>query len=155
MFLFYHNTSCWSQKQDRVNKEFFNQFKRKYKLVSISSLKWLDGSYTSDDSKMRGIVSDYYHQLLSATTFTIDSLYNKEDILATVQQKITNEMTSHLLQPFTFQEVYFATKSLGKVGCLGKDGIGVGFYLYYWDFLGPICWDRSPSNAEANRNKLM
>ena len=47
-------------------------------------------------------------------------------------------MTSHLIQPFTFQEVLFATKSLGKDVCPGKDRIGIGFYLHYWDFLGPI-----------------
>ena len=137
-FFFYRNVARWSQKQDRVNKEFFNQFKRKYKPVSITSLKRPDGSYTSDESEMRGIVSDYYHQLLSTTTFTTDSLYKKQDILATIQQKITNEMASHLIQPFTSQEVLFATKSLGKDVCPGKDGIGVVFYLHYWDFLGPI-----------------
>ena len=27
---------------------------------------------------------------------------------------------------------------MGKDVCPGKDGIGVGFHLHYWDFLGPI-----------------
>ena len=39
---------------------------------------------------------------------------------------------------FTFQEVLSATKSLGKDVFPRKDEIGVGFYLHYWDFLGPI-----------------
>ena len=47
-------------------------------------------------------------------------------------------MASYLLQPFTFQEVFFATKSLRKDVCPGKDGIGVGFYLHHRDFLGPV-----------------
>ena len=87
---------------------------------------------------MRFIVSDYYHRLLSAKPFTIDSLHKKQVFLTTVQQKVTNVMTSHLLQPFTSQEVFSATKSLDKDVCAGKDGIGVGFYLYYWDFIGPL-----------------
>ena len=47
-------------------------------------------------------------------------------------------MASHLLQPFTFHEVLSATKFLGKGVCPRKDRIRVGFYLHYWDFLGPI-----------------
>ena len=27
---------------------------------------------------------------------------------------------------------------MGKDVCRGKDGIGIGFYLHYWDFLGPL-----------------
>ena len=97
-----------------------------------------NGSYTSNDSEIRGIVSYYYQQLLPVTSFTIDSLYKKQVILATVQQKVTDVMTSNLLQPFIFQEVLPTTKSLGKDVCPGKDGIGVSFYLHYCDFLGPI-----------------
>ena len=39
---------------------------------------------------------------------------------------------------FTQQEVFSAAKSLGKDVSPGKDGIGVGFYLHYSDFLGPL-----------------
>ena len=84
------------------------------------------------------IVSDYYQQLLSAESFSEDALYKRQVVLATVQQKVIDVMASHLLQRFMPQEVLSATKSLGKDVCLGKDGIGVGFYLHYWDFLGPL-----------------
>ena len=47
-------------------------------------------------------------------------------------------MTSQLLQPFTSQEVFVAAKSLGKDVCPRNNGIGIGFYLNYWDFLGPL-----------------
>ena len=137
-FFYYRNVARWSQRQDRVNKDFFNQFKRKNKPLSITSLKRLDGSYTSDESEMRNIVSDYYQQLLSAESFSEDALYKRQVVLATIQQKVTDVMASHLLQRFTPQEVLSATKSLGKDVCPGKDGIGVGFYLHYWDFLGPL-----------------
>ena len=130
-FFYYRNVARWSQRQDRVNKDFFNQFKRKNKPLSITSLKRLDGSYTSDESEMRNIVSDYYQQLLSAESFSEDALYKRQVVLATIQQKVTDVMASHLLQRFTPQEVLSATKSLGKDVCPGKDGIGVGFYLHY------------------------
>ena len=131
MFFYYRNVARWSQRQDRVNKEFFNQFKRKNKPLSITSLKWLDGSYTSNEYEMRDIVSNYYHQLLSVESFSADSLYKRQVVLATVQQKLTDVMASHLLQRFTPQEVFSTTKSLGKDVCPGKDGMGVGFYLHY------------------------
>ena len=41
MFFYYRNVARWSQRQDRVNKEIFNQFKRKNKPLSITSLKRL------------------------------------------------------------------------------------------------------------------
>ena len=71
--------------------------------------------------------------------FTTDSLYKKQVILPTVQYKVTYVMAFHLLQPFTFQDVFSATKSLiGKDVFPGKDGIKLYFYLNYWDFLGPL-----------------
>ena len=47
-------------------------------------------------------------------------------------------MASQLLQPFTSQEVFAVTKSSSKEVCPRKDGIRIGFYLHYWDFLGPL-----------------
>ena len=86
IFFYYRNSARWSQKQDQVNKEFFNKFKRKYRPLSITCSKRPDGSYTiSDDSEMQCIVSDYYNPLLSTKTFTTNSLYKKQVILTIVQ----------------------------------------------------------------------
>ena len=137
-FFYHRNVARWSQRQDQVNKEFFSQFKRKARPLSITSLKRLDGSYTSDGSEMRSIVSDYYQNLLSVESFTTDNFYKQQVVLATIEQKVTDVMASQLLQPFTSQEVFAAAKSLGKDVCPGKDGIGIGFYLHYWDFIGSL-----------------
>ena len=133
-FFYYRNVARWSQRQERINKEFFNWFKWKARPLSITSLKQLDGSYTSDGSEMRSIVSDYYQNLLSAESFTTDDFYKQQVILAIIEQKVTNVMASQLLQPFTSREVFVAAKSLCKDVCPGKDGIGIGFYLHYWIF---------------------
>ena len=87
---------------------------------------------------MRSIASDYYQNLLSAESFMTDNLYKQQVVLATIEQRVTDVMASHLLQPFTPQEVFVAAKSLGKDVCPGKDGIGIGFYLHYWDFIGSL-----------------
>ena len=138
LYFYQRNTTSWSQKQDRVNKEFFSQFKQKYKTLSIKTLKRLDGSYTTDDSEMRDIATTYYHQLLSAKSFSEEDLNKRQLVLETTQQKVTHVMASQLLQPFTDTEVWTTAKSLGKYVCPGKDAIGVVFYLHYWDLLGPI-----------------
>ena len=78
------------------------------------------------------------HQLLSAKSFSEEDLKKRQLVLETVQQKVTHVMASPLLQPFIDTEVWTAAKSLGKYVCLGKDAIGVVFYLHYWDLLGPI-----------------
>ena len=72
---------------------------------------------------MQDIVSDYYHQLMYKESFSADNLYKRQVVLANVQQKVTNVMASHLLQPFTSQEVFSTAKSLGKDVCPRKDGI--------------------------------
>ena len=62
------------KKQDKVNKEFFSKFKLKYKPLSIKTLKRLDGSYTTDDAEMWDIATTYYHQLLSAKSFSEENI---------------------------------------------------------------------------------
>ena len=83
---------------------------------------------------MQDIVSDYYHQLMYKESFSADNLYKRQVVLANVQQKVTNVMASHLLQPFTSHEIFSTAKSLGKDVCLE----GVGFNLHYWEFLGSL-----------------
>ena len=136
LYFYQRNTASWSQKQDRVNRAFFDQFKQKYKTLSIKSLKRLDGSYTTDDSEMRDIATTYYHQLLSAKSFLEEDINKRQLVLETIQQKVTHVMASQLLQPFTDTEVWTTAKSLGKYVCPRKDAIGMVFYLHYWDLLG-------------------
>ena len=62
------------KKQDKVNKEFFSKFKLKYKPLYIKTLKRLDGSYTTDDAEMWDIATTYYHQLLSAKSFSEENI---------------------------------------------------------------------------------
>ena len=94
-------------KKSRIGlTKFFSQFKLKYKPLSIKTLKRLDGSYTTDDSKMRDIAMTYYHQLLYAKSFLEEDINKRQLELKKIQQKVTHAMTSQLLQSFTDTEVW-------------------------------------------------
>ena len=85
---------------------------------------------------MRDIATTYYHQLLSAKSFSEEDINKRQLVIETVQQKATHAMASQPLQPFTNTKVWTTAKSLGKNVCLGKNAIGLVFYLHYWDLLG-------------------
>ena len=69
---------------------------------------------------MRDIATTYYHQLLSTKSFSYEDINKKQLVLETLQQKITHEMASQLLQPFTDTEVWLTAKSLGKYVALER-----------------------------------
>ena len=85
LYFYQRSTASWSQKQDSVNREFFSQFKQKYKTLSIQTLQRLDGSYTTDDLEMRDIATTYYHQLLYAKSFSEEDLNKRQLVLETIQ----------------------------------------------------------------------
>ena len=79
---------------------------------------------------MRDIATTYYHQLLSAKSFSEEDINKRQRVLETVQQKVTHAMASQLLQP---------AKSLGKYVCPGKDAMS-GILFALLGLVGPYSY---------------
>ena len=46
------------------------------------------------------------------------------------------QLSECLLQPLSSQEILKAVKTLAKDVCPGLDGMGVQWYIQYWDLIG-------------------
>ena len=133
----YHNiSSSWAESGDKVNKLFFAVHNHHKTSVRISRLKCQDGSYTTDSNQMRQIASDYYETLLKARSFSEDDLIKRDIIWSKIHKRVSVKLIDYLLQPLTSQEVFKAAKALAKDVCPGLDGLGVQWYIQYWDLIG-------------------
>ena len=134
----YHNIlSSWAELGDKVNKLFFAVHNYHHKTtVRISRLKCQDGSYTTDSSQMRQIASDYYETLLKARSFSEDDLIKRDIIWSKIHNRVYLQLIDCLLQPLNSQELFKAAKALAKDVCPGLDGLGVQWYIQYWDLIG-------------------
>ena len=133
----YHNiSSTWAESGDKVNKMFFAVHKHHKSTARISRLKCLDGSYTTDSNQMRQIASDYYETLLKARFFSGDDLLKRDIIWSGIHKRVSVQLAECLLQPLSSQEVSKALKALAKDVCPGLDGLGVQWYIQYWDLIG-------------------
>lgn len=47
--------------------------------------------------------------------------------------KLTDEEALNLIRPFTMKELEEALKDMDPSSAPGPDGLGVGFYLAFWD----------------------
>ena len=133
----YHNiSSTWAESGDKVNKMFFAMHNHYKSNVRISRLKCPDGSYTTDPNQMRQIASDYYETLFKATSFAGDDLVKRDTIWSRIRKRVSVQLSECLLQPLSSQEILKAVKTLAKDVCPGLDGMGVQWYIQYWDLIG-------------------
>ena len=66
----------------------------------ISRLKKSDGQFTKDESELKSIVSQFYENL-----YTSQGTEDMDRVLSRVPLKVTAEMNSKLLEPFSEGEV--------------------------------------------------
>ena len=133
----YHNmASEWAESGDKVNKMFFKIHNYHKLAARIFHLKCPDGSYTNDPRQMRQIASEYYENLLKAQSFSTDDLDKRDIIWSRIQRRVSAQLYERLLLPLSTQEVFKAAKALAKDVCPGLDGLGVQWYLQYWDLIG-------------------
>lgn len=60
-----------------------------------------------------------------------------EKVVATIPQKIADEMNQMLTAPFTKAEVYRALFQSHSTKAPGPDGFSTGFYQRHWEIVGP------------------
>ena len=85
---------------------------------------------------MRQIASEYYDNLLKAQSFFSDDLSKRDIIWSRIQHRVSVKLSKRLLQPLSPKEVVKVAKALAKDVCPRLDGLGVQWYIQYWDWIG-------------------
>ena len=75
------------------------------------------------------IASNYYENLLKARPFSRDDLFKRDIIWSRIQHIVS-------VQPLSSQKTLKVAKALAKDVCPGLDGLGVQWYIQYWDLIG-------------------
>jgi hypothetical protein len=68
--------------------------------------------------------------------FTARPAGNMALCISPVGRKVTNEMNTALLKPFTTKEVHFALFQMAPLKAPGSDGFSTSFYQKSWDIVG-------------------
>ena len=74
--------------------------------------------------------------ILKARSFSEDDLIKRDIIWSKIQNRVSVKLIDYLLQPLNSLEVFKAAKALAKDVCPGLDGLGVQWYIQYWDLIG-------------------
>ena len=85
---------------------------------------------------MRQIASNYYENLLKAISFSRYDLFKQDVVWSTIQSRVFIQLSECFLKPLSHQETVKAAKTLAKDVSLGLDGLGVQWYIKYWDLIG-------------------
>jgi hypothetical protein len=90
----------WLAAGDRNTRFFHLRASKRRKRNRIQRLKKSDGQFTEDESELKSIVSRFYEDLYSS-----EGMEDMDMVLSTVPVKVTAEMNSKLLEPFSEGEV--------------------------------------------------
>ena len=63
-------------------------------------------------------------------------MFKRDIIWSRIQHRVSVKLSECLLQPLSPQEILKAAKALAKDVCPGLDGLGVQWYIQYWDLIG-------------------
>ena len=137
-FWYHKSFAIWIRHTDIIHKQFFQPHRIKTHKHQLTSMRCFDESVTSDVIEMRDTTSSFYRNVLIAIPFLRNNLIKRDYVWSSVSNRVSSQMQVALLAPLQPLEVLFSTKALDKDVCLGIDGMGVSWYIEYWDMIGKI-----------------
>jgi len=120
----------WLKNGDR-NSKFFHAFaNHRRQKNSISKVKDKSGSLCVTKDSIEGAFVSYFKELFSAGDYVeIDTC------IGSLESKVTPEMNSRLLLPFTKDEINVALSQMSPLKAPGPDGLSVCFYQANWHII--------------------
>jgi len=120
----------WLKDGDK-NTSFFHKYASERKRRNrIRRLVKEDG-VAVEEEEMKNMISNFYSDLFTATQGE-----RMEELLSQIAPKVTMDMNSSLLQPFTAEEVKGGLDAIGDLKAPGVDGMTSLFYKKYWAIVG-------------------
>jgi hypothetical protein len=113
----------WLAAGDRNTRFFHLRASKRRKRNRITRLKKLDGQFTEDENELKSIVYQFYENL-----YTSEGTEDMDRVLSTVPMKVTAELNSKLLDPYTEREVKEALFQMFLTKAPGPDGFSAHFF---------------------------
>ncbi|CAA7017787.1 unnamed protein product [Microthlaspi erraticum] len=94
-----------------------------------------EGITHTKDEAIAKVAEDYFVKMFTASdTIPVD------DVIPTMERKVTDEMNTQLTQPVTDTEIKEAMFLIGSDRAPGHDGFSASFYRQFWNQIGPdVC----------------
>ena len=129
----------WYEEGEKSTKYFLNLEKRNYSKKVISRLKDKHNHTLSQPKEINNEIFDFYKKLYSSRTRLNDNLHESEEILSTIEKKLTNEESNQLEGAISEAEMVEALKTTPNGKSPGSDGLTAEFYKIFWtDIKDPL-----------------
>jgi hypothetical protein len=120
----------WFKNGDR-NTKFFHAFaNHKRKKNFISKVRDKDGSLCVTKASIERAFVSYFKEL-----FTSSDHVDVEACISSLECRVTPDMNSRLLLPFTKEEIHTALSQMSPLNAPGPDGFSVSFYQANWNII--------------------
>jgi hypothetical protein len=121
----------WFSQGDRNTKFFHAWANHRRKINSIWSITDEHGRAWRRQKEIGKAFVDYFGDI-----FTSNGVADFSQCLETMEPRISEEMNSALLRPFTMEEVGMALSQMHPLKSPGPDGFSAGFFQKAWSFVG-------------------
>lgn len=131
----------WAADGDRCTKIFFKSFKSLAYTKHIHSLLDQNGTEQTSLEEMAAVIEGLFHTTLGGQEDAAtqnSQLKHQNDVLAHVEDRLTEEEKISLNAPITLGELEEAVLVMKKHKCPGPDGAPVKFFQQLWPFIGPL-----------------
>ena len=132
----HHNfRTKWNMKGDKGKREFFSMMKQKNSHVGIKQLRKDNGMLMHDPDEMHAIAIDFYQKLQTSEEQSFEARKGKQEIWASVNNMVTEEMRNKLQEPLNITKIIEAVQALPKKSCPREDGLLPEFYINKWELI--------------------
>ncbi|KAL0448671.1 UNVERIFIED_CONTAM: LINE-1 retrotransposable element O protein [Sesamum latifolium] len=126
--------ALWLTKGDR-NTRFFRAKANERRLSNeIKRIKDRLGMEIVGTEGIRKVIVDYFGAIFSSTRPLEEAM---DEVLASVESRVTENMNSQLIRSFTIEEIMQALNQMNPLKSPGPDGMSPIFYQKFWDIVGP------------------
>jgi hypothetical protein len=121
----------WFSQGDRNTKFFHAWANHRRKINTIRSITDDHGRTWRRQKEIGKAFVDYFGDV-----FTSNGVADFSQCLETMEPRISEEMNSDLVRPFTMEEVGMALSQMHPLKSPGPDGFSAGFFQKAWSFVG-------------------